>query len=109
MTHTTKYSTKKVNGSTIQYIEASFTTAPQQLTKLQFIRHLQSYGGLTIEQTVASVNDERLAYFWLIFEMTGGFNYDDDSLKPALDSLVVLGYLPLPNAKQSILDNWPKV
>ena len=100
-----EYKTKTVGNATITYIQPAYPTAFMQLTKLQFVRLLQEYGGMTIEQTIAASEDVNLKYFWVLVEMTGGFDYEDPSLGPGLDLLYALGYIP--NGKQAVLDNWP--
>lgn len=98
---------KKIGDTTINYIEAAETSAPLKLTKLQFIRLLQQHGGLTIQKTVEATVDPNLAYFWFLSEITGAFEYEDESLGAGLDALYALGYIP--NGKQAIMDNWPYI
>lgn len=102
-----KIKQKKIGNTTINYIEASETSSPLKLTKLQFIRLLQQFGGLTMQKTVEATSDPNLAYFWFLADITGAFEYDDPSLGTGLDTLYALGYIPL--GKQSIMDHWPHI
>lgn len=99
--------TKKIGSATIKYVQPTYTKAHMQLTKLRFVRLLQEAGGMTIPQTIAASEDANLKYFWVLVEMTGGFDYEDPSLGPGLDLLESLGYIP--NGKQAVLDNWPQL
>lgn len=99
------YKTKNIGNAKIKYVEPTYTTAHMQLTKLQFVRLLQEHGGMSTEHTVNASEDINLKYFWVLVDMTGGFDYEDPSLQPGLELLESLGYIP--NGIQAILDNWP--
>jgi len=80
---------------------------PKQLTKLQFIRHIQEHGGTTKSNVTSAYKDPELEYFWVIFEVATEIEKDDPDTQESLEVFETQGYLP--NGVQPVLDNWPTV
>ncbi|WP_282076298.1 hypothetical protein [Epibacterium ulvae] len=75
------------------------------LDSAALIQLLETAGGMTPEQVVASNDDPSLKYFWLLLQVTPYTSRDNLKLPAALTGLEVAGYLP--NGAQAVLDAWP--
>jgi len=78
---------------------------PKQLSKLQFIRHIQEHGGTTKSNVTSAYKDPELEYFWIMFDVATTVGKDDPDTQEALQVFETKGYIP--NGLKSVLDNWP--
>ncbi|SFB92410.1 hypothetical protein SAMN05428997_1037 [Bosea sp. CRIB-10] len=78
---------------------------PHVLSKMQFIRLVQTAGGVTDALLVQADAEPLLKPFWVKFTMTTEMQRDDVDTQAGLGALAALGLLP--NGTQAILDAWP--
>ncbi|WP_141415143.1 hypothetical protein [Caenispirillum bisanense] len=76
------------------------------LTKLQFLEHLQSAGGITDAQLVEAKAAPALGALWLKLDYASDVRRDYPTTINGLDALVALGYLT-ETTRAAVLDGWP--
>lgn len=78
------------------------------LTKVQFIDHLQSVGGVSDTDLLNISTDPNLTSFWLKFTLAEDISVGEQRTIDGLDALVATGHLT-PEGRQSVIDQWTRV
>lgn len=78
-----------------------------ELTKVEFLEHLQAEGLVSDADLVAVSKDANLEMFWLKFQMAGGIQRDHVFTTAGLSALVTAGYLDQAG-KDAVLAKWPR-
>ncbi len=78
---------------------------PRVMSKMQFIRLVQTAGGMTDALLAQAHAEPLLTPFWIKFNMTAEMQRDDIDTQAGLGALAALGLLP--NGTQAVIDAWP--
>ncbi len=78
---------------------------PQVMSKMQFIRLVQTAGGMTDALLAQADAEPALKPFWIKFNMTSEIQRDDIDTQAGLTALDTLGLLP--NGWQAVIAAWP--
>lgn len=78
---------------------------PQVMSKMQFIRLVQTAGGMSDALLAQAHAEPLLKPFWIKFNMTSEMQRDDIDTQAGLGALAALGLLP--NGAQAVIDAWP--
>jgi len=88
------------------FIDPPYVPEYLPLSKLELIRLLVSEGGATQTQVIQAKQDANLEYFWLMFDIAGDFDREDQELIDGINALEALGYI---SSAQTVLDKWPTI
>ena len=80
----------------------------RNLSRVEFLDHIQTEGGVTDADLVSAHDDANLRVFWIKFDRAMTINRDDSKTVSGLEALASLGYLDAAG-RQAVLDNWPTV
>ena len=98
---------QRVYGLTDIPIEPPRPVVYRELTKLQFLEHLETQG-VDLAALTATRSQPDFAGWWLKFEMATGIERDHPSTQTALNALIVAGLLT-EGQKVSLMEGWPQV
>ena len=79
---------------------------PRPLTQLEFIRLIQSAGGVTNQELVAADADPNLAAWWIMFRLAQDIRLDDPTIVEGLAGLVSLDYITEAE-RLAVIAQWP--
>lgn len=81
---------------------------PAALEPVDFLKHLMTHGGVTLDQIGAAKGDANLSGAWVFFDaVRGGVHKDDPITQQLLGLLRSLSYLASDQALQAVNDAWP--
>jgi hypothetical protein len=80
---------------------------PAAIGKVEFIRLVQTAGGMTDAMLVAAHEDVNLKPLWIKFQMASVVEIADPDTQGGLVALEALGYVP--NGAAAVLQAWPSI